>query len=112
MRFSSISKIVKNEGEMTEELTTRRWRALLSTISRDDLAEDKLENKRFVIGILCLGRLPNAGINLMLTGSRHYISVTQRNCSKLILNLMRTELSDERSNKKISNKKYQKRSRT
>ena len=45
MRFSRISKIVKMEGEMTKEVTTRRRRALLSIISRNDLAEDKLENK-------------------------------------------------------------------
>ena len=46
VRFSRVPKIVKNEGEMTEELTTRRRRAWLSAISRDDLTEDKLENER------------------------------------------------------------------
>ena len=69
VRFSHVSKIEKNEGEMTEELTTRRRRVWPSTISHDDLTEDKLESERFVKGILCLARLPNAGINLMLTGS-------------------------------------------
>ena len=69
VRFSHVSKIEENEGEMTEELTTRRRRVWPSTISHDDLTEDKLESERFVIGILCLARLPIAGINLMLTGS-------------------------------------------
>ena len=46
MRFSRVPKIVKNGGEMLEELTIRRRRAWLSTISRDDLTEDKLENER------------------------------------------------------------------
>ena len=46
VRFSHVPKIVKNEGEMTEELTTRRRRAWLSAISRDDLTEGKLENER------------------------------------------------------------------
>ena len=69
VRFSHVSKIEKNEGEMTEELPTRRRRAWLSTISHDDLTEGKLENERFVIGIVCLARLPNAGINMMLTGA-------------------------------------------
>ena len=35
----------------------------------------------FLIGILCLVRLTNAGINLMLTGSRHYISDKKRTCT-------------------------------
>ena len=78
MRFSHVSKIEKNEGEMTEELTTRRRWVWPSTISHDDLTEDKLESERFVIGTLCLARLPNAGINLMLTGSWHYISDTKK----------------------------------
>ena len=46
VRFSRVPKIVENEGEMTEELTTRRRRAWLSAISRDYLTEDKLENER------------------------------------------------------------------
>ena len=46
LRFSRVPKIVNNEGEMTEELTTRRRRAWLSAISRDDLTEEKLENER------------------------------------------------------------------
>ena len=46
VRFSRVPKIVNNEGEMTEELTTRRRRAWLSAISRDDLTEEKLENER------------------------------------------------------------------
>ena len=39
-------KSFKNEGEVIEELTTRRRRAWISAISRDDLTEDKLENER------------------------------------------------------------------
>ena len=45
VRFSRVPKIVKNGGEMLEELTIRRRRAWLSAISRDDLTEDKLENE-------------------------------------------------------------------
>ena len=46
MKFSRVPKIVKNEGEMIEELMTRRRRAWISAISRDDLTDDKLENER------------------------------------------------------------------
>ena len=46
VKFSRVSKIVKNEGEMMEELSTRRRRAWISAISRDDLTDDKLENER------------------------------------------------------------------
>ena len=46
MKFSRVLKIVKNEGEVIEELTTRRRRAWISAISRDDLTEDNLENER------------------------------------------------------------------
>ena len=46
MKFSRVPKIVKNEGEVIEELTTRRRRAWSSAISRDDLTDDKLENER------------------------------------------------------------------
>ena len=46
VKFSRVPKIVKNKGEVIEELTTRRRRAWISAISRDDLTEDKLENER------------------------------------------------------------------
>ena len=46
VKFSRVLKIVKNEGEVIEELTTRRRRAWISAISRDDLTDDKLENER------------------------------------------------------------------
>ena len=46
VKFSRVPKIVKNEGEVIEELTTRRRRAWISAISRDDLTDDKLENER------------------------------------------------------------------
>ena len=46
VKFSRVPKIVKNEGEMIEELMTRRRRAWISAISRDDLTDDKLENER------------------------------------------------------------------
>ena len=46
MEFSRVPKLVKNEGEVIEELTTRRRRAWSSAISRDDLTDDKLENER------------------------------------------------------------------
>ena len=46
VKFSRVPKIVKNEGEMMEKLTTRRRRAWISAISRDDLTDDKLENER------------------------------------------------------------------
>ena len=45
VKFSGVPKIVKNEGEVIEELTTRRRRARISAISRDDLTDDKLENE-------------------------------------------------------------------
>ena len=35
-----------NEGEVIKELTTRRRRAWVSAIRRDDLTDDKLENER------------------------------------------------------------------
>ena len=46
MKFSRVPKIVKKEGEMIEELMTRRRQAWISAISRDDLTDDKLENER------------------------------------------------------------------
>ena len=46
VKFSRVSKIVKNEGEMIEELTTRKRRAWISAISRGDLTDDKLEHER------------------------------------------------------------------
>ena len=45
VKFGRAPKIVKNEGEVIEELTTRR-QAWVSAISRDDLTDDKLENER------------------------------------------------------------------
>ena len=46
VKFSRVPKIVKNEGEVIEELTTRRRRAWISATSRDDLTDDKFENER------------------------------------------------------------------
>ena len=46
VKFSRVPKIVKNEREVIEKLTTRRRRAWISAISRDDLTDDKLENER------------------------------------------------------------------
>ena len=45
MKFSRVPKIVLTEGEVLEELTTRR-QAWISAISRDDLTDDNLENER------------------------------------------------------------------
>ena len=45
VKFSRVPKIVLTEGEVLEELTTRR-RAWISAISRDDLTDDNLENER------------------------------------------------------------------
>ena len=44
--FSRVPKIVKKEGEMMEELTTRRRRPWISAISRGDLTDNKLEHER------------------------------------------------------------------
>ena len=38
--------IIRNEGELTEELTTERRRKWISAISRDDITEKKMENDR------------------------------------------------------------------
>ncbi|XP_067046027.1 uncharacterized protein [Acropora muricata] len=46
VKFSRVPKIVKNEGEVIEELTTRRRQAWISAISRDDLTDNKVENER------------------------------------------------------------------
>ena len=46
VKFSPVPKIIKNEGEVIEELTTRRRRAWISAISHHDLTDDKLENER------------------------------------------------------------------
>ena len=46
VKFSRVPKIVKNKGEMIDELTTRRRRAWISAISRGDLTDDKLEHER------------------------------------------------------------------
>ena len=46
VKFSRVPKIVKNEGEVIEELTTTGRRAWISAISRDDLTDDKLKNER------------------------------------------------------------------
>ena len=45
VKFSRVPKIVLTEGEVLQELTTRR-RAWISAISCDDLTDDNLENER------------------------------------------------------------------
>ena len=92
VKFSCIPKIMKNEGEMMEELTIRRRRAWISTLS--------IKMRGFVIGILCLAKLQNSGTNLILTESQHYILVIRRDGSGFILNSMLTELNDARGDKK------------
>ena len=46
VKVSPVPKIVKKKEEVIEELTTRRRRAWISTISRDDLRDDKFEKER------------------------------------------------------------------
>ena len=48
MKFSRVPKFVKNEGEVIEELTTRRRRAWISGIIRTI----SLKMRGFVLGIL------------------------------------------------------------
>ena len=69
MRFSRVPKIVKNGGEMLEELTIRRRRAWLSAISRDDLTEDKLENERVCSRHFVSGQAANLS-STFLIGAR------------------------------------------
>lgn len=45
-KFTQKDCVVKNEGEVIKELTTRRRRAWISAISCDDLTDDKLESER------------------------------------------------------------------
>ena len=45
VKFSRVPKFVLTEGEVLEELTTRR-QAWISAISRADLTDDNLENER------------------------------------------------------------------
>ena len=44
--FYRVPVIIRNEGELTEELTTERRRKWISAISRDDITEKKMENDR------------------------------------------------------------------
>ena len=44
--FYRVLVIIRNEGELTEELTTERRRKWISAISRDDITEKKMENDR------------------------------------------------------------------
>ena len=63
VKFSRVPKIVLTEGEVLEELTTRR-QAWISAISRDDLTDDNLENERVCSRhFFCLAKLPNSGTN-------------------------------------------------
>lgn len=64
----------------------RRRQAWLSAITRDDLTQDQLEN---CFESFFPAKLPNPGINLMLTGSRHYILDMQRNHGFMILTAAR-----------------------
>ena len=54
VEFSRVPKLVKNEGEVIEELTTRRRRAWSSAISRDDLTDDKLEKWEGLFWAYCV----------------------------------------------------------
>ena len=54
-RFFRVPRVVTNQGEIIEELTSERRRRWISAISRDDLTEWKSENdhvcsKHFVSG--------------------------------------------------------------
>ena len=44
--FYRVPVIIRNEGELTEELTTERRRKWISAITRDDITEKKMENDR------------------------------------------------------------------
>ena len=44
--FYRVPLIIRNEGELAEELTTERRRKWISAISRDDITEKKMENDR------------------------------------------------------------------
>ncbi|XP_044165243.1 uncharacterized protein LOC122949175 [Acropora millepora] len=58
-----------------------------------------LKMKGFVLGILCLAKLPNSGTNLILTGSQHYLGHTKRPHHHLIdpqLNADRAERQKRR----------------
>ena len=46
VKDSRVPKIGLTEGEVLEELTTRRRRAWISAISRDDLTDDKLVKEK------------------------------------------------------------------
>ena len=52
VRYSRVPKMVKNKGEVIEELTTRKRRAWISAISRDDLTDDneRVCSRHFVSG--------------------------------------------------------------
>ena len=68
MKFSRVPKIVENEGEhgfQPEVAMTLR------TI--------RLKMRGFVLGILCLAKLPNSGTNLIyIDWPQRYISATRR----------------------------------
>ena len=44
--FYRVPVIIRNEGELTEELTTEQRRKWISAISRDDITKKKIENDR------------------------------------------------------------------
>ena len=44
--FYRAPVIIRNEGELTEELTTERRRKWISAINRDNTTEKKMENDR------------------------------------------------------------------
>ena len=46
LSFCRVPRIIKNQGEEVETLSTERRQKWLSAISRDDLTEKKLQNDR------------------------------------------------------------------
>ena len=63
VKLSRVPKIVLTEGEVLEELTTRR-QAWISAISCDDLTDDNLENERVCSRLFFLAKLPNSRTNV------------------------------------------------
>ena len=101
VKFSRVPKIVKNEGEVIEELTTRRRRAWISAISRDDLTDDKLENERVCSRHFVSGQAAKQWdqFDIDWVPTLH-LGHTKRPHHHLIDPQMLTELNDGRGDKK------------
>ena len=76
--FARVPSIVTNQGEKAQELSGERRSRWISAISCDKLTEEILEPIVFAKSTSFQEERLKAGINLILTGSQHYIWDTRK----------------------------------